>query len=183
MKFAVLASGLLLSVVALAHGPSPLLADDGRDLSYLLKRYDGPVPILRRTIKGKRHAVPRTLQIEDVPVRRAPNGLVERQQGCTDAGYIPCADGAQCCPAGNVCGTGVCCPADKLPCAAKCKDRHSFLRLSLPLTRSRSSGCADALGDCCLDGNCCPGGQVRVHSANKLGRFLIRCSADLRHCE
>ena len=177
-----LVSGFLLSVVALAHGPSPLLADDGRDLSYLLKRYDGPVPILRRTIKGKRHGVPRTLQVEEVPVRRALNGLVERQQ-CTDAGYIPCPSGTQCCPAGNVCGPGGCCPAGNLPCGEKCKDRHSFLRLSLPLTRSRSSGCADAQGDCCPDNSCCPAGNVSVHSANKYGIFLIRCSADLRHGE
>ena len=126
MKFAVLVSGFLLSVGALAHGPSPLLADDGRDLSFLLKRYDGPIPILRRAVKGKRHAIPRTLQVEEVPVRRALNGLVERQQ-CTDPGYLPCPGGAQCCPAGNVCGAGACCPAGKLPCAQNCKNRHSFL--------------------------------------------------------
>ena len=148
-----LVSGFLLSVVALAHGPSPLLADDGRDLSFLLKRYDGPVPILRRTVKGKRHIVPRTLQVEEVPVRRA---LVERQSTCS----IPCTGGLQCCPAGTVCGPGVCCPVGGLPCAGKCKDRHSFLHLSLPLTRGHPSGCPSALGDCCLDNNCCPAGQV-----------------------
>src|SRR6267154_5739067 len=107
MKFAVLVSGFLLSVVALAQGPSPLLADDGRDLSFLLKRYDGPVPIFRRTVKGRRHAVPRTLQVEEVPVRRALNGLVERQT-CPNAGYLPCPGGLQCCPAGTVCGPGTC---------------------------------------------------------------------------
>ena len=159
MKSAVLVSGFLLSVVALAHGPSPLLADDGRDLSFLLKRYDGPVPILHRTVKGKRHAVPRTLQVEEVPIRRALNGLVERQQ-CTDPGYVPCPGSLQCCPAGTVCGSGACCLAGNLPCAGKCKDRYSFLRLSLPLTHRRSAGCPDALGDCCLDNQCCPAGQV-----------------------
>ena len=133
MKFAVLVSAFLLPVVSLAYEPSPLLADDGRDLSFLLKRYDGPVPILRRAVKGKRHTVPRTLQVEEVPVRRALNGLVERQQ-CVDPGYVPCAGGAQCCPAGSTCGPGSCCPAGNLVCTGNCKDRCSFRRLSLPLT-------------------------------------------------
>ena len=35
-----------------------------------MKRYDGPAPILRRVVKGKRHIVPRTLQVEEVPIRR-----------------------------------------------------------------------------------------------------------------
>ena len=130
MKFAVLVSAFLLPVVALAHEPSPLLARDGRDLSFLLKRYDGPVPILLRAVKGKRHTVPRTLLVEEVPVRR---GLVERQQ-CVDPGYVPCPDGAQCCPADAVCGPGTCCPKGNLVCTGICKDRYSFLRLSLPLT-------------------------------------------------
>src|SRR5258706_1372709 len=129
MKFAVLVSGFLLSVGALEHDPSPLLADDGRDLSFLLKQYDGPVPILRRAVKGKRHTVPRTLQVEEVPVRRAPNGLVERQQ-CTNAGYLPCPGGLQCCPAGSLCAPGSCCPAGNyLACAGFCRDRFLVLRL------------------------------------------------------
>ena len=128
MKLAVLVSAFLLPVVSLAHEPSPLLAHDGRDLSFLLKRYDGPVPILRRAVKGKRHAVPRTLRVESVPVRRAHNGLVERQQ-CVDAGYVPCTGTTQCCPAGSTCGPGSCCPAGNLVCAGNCKDRYSFLRL------------------------------------------------------
>jgi len=70
MKFAVLVSAFLLPVVSLALDPSPLLADDGRELSFLLKRYDGPAPILRRAVKGKRHIVPRTLQVKEVPIRR-----------------------------------------------------------------------------------------------------------------
>ena len=123
MKFTVLVSAFLLPVVSLAYDPSPLLADDGRDLSFLLKRYDGPVPILRRAAKGRRHTVPRTLQVEEVPVRRALKGLVERQQ-CTDAGYVPCPGGAQCCPAGAVCGPASCCPAGNLACAGNCKDRY-----------------------------------------------------------
>jgi len=122
MKFGVLVSAFLLPVVAFAYGPSPLLADDGRDLSFLLKRYDGPSPILQRAVKGKRHIVPRTLQVEEVPVRKALNGLVERQQ-CRDAGYVPCPGGTQCCPAGTVCGPGTCCPAGSLACARECKDR------------------------------------------------------------
>jgi len=160
MKFTVLVSAFLLPVVSLAHDPSPLLADDGRDLSFLLKRYDGPIPILRRAVKGKRHTVPRTLQVEEVPVRRALNGLVERQQ-CTDAGYVPCPGGVQCCPAGSVCGPTSCCPAGNLACTGNCKDhRSSLFRLSLPLTRCRSSGCPDVLGDCCPSVGCCPTGQV-----------------------
>jgi len=124
MKFVVLVSAFLLPVVSLAHDPSPLLADDGRDLSFLLKRYDGPAPILQRAVKGKRHITPRTLQVEEVPVRRAPNGLVERQSSqCLDTGYVPCPGGLQCCPSGGVCGTGYCCPAGNLACAGKCKGR------------------------------------------------------------
>ena len=122
MKFVVLVSSFLLPVVALAYGPSPLLADDGRDLSFLLKRYDGPAPILHRAVKGKRHIVPRTLQVEEVPVRRALNGLVERQQ-CVDAGYVPCPGGLQCCPLGSTCGPGYCCPAGGLACRGSCKGR------------------------------------------------------------
>ena len=119
MKFAVLVSAFLLPVVSLAHDPSPLLADDGRDLSFLLKRYDGPAPILSLAVKGKRHIVPRTLQVEEVPIRRA---LVERQQ-CPDSGYIPCSGGAQCCPQGTVCGPGACCPSGNLACQGNCKGR------------------------------------------------------------
>jgi len=134
MKFAVLVSAFLLPVVSLAaRGPSPLLADDGRDLSFLLKRYDGPAPILRGAVKGKRHIVPRTLQVEEVPIRRASNGLVERQQ-CPEAGYTPCPGNAQCCPTGAVCGPGSCCPSGNLACAGICKIALSFLRLSRPLT-------------------------------------------------
>ncbi len=158
MKFAVLVSGYLLSVVALEHDPSPLLADDGRDLSFLLKCYDGPAPILHRAVKGNSHTVPRTLQVERVPVRRAPDGLVDRPQGCLDPGYQLCPDGFQCCPAGAVCGPGTCCPAGNLACARNCKGRHLSLCLSLPPIRS--SGCPDALGDCCLSGGCCPANQV-----------------------
>ena len=118
MNFVVLVSVFLLLVVALAYDPSPLLADDGRDLSFLLKRYDGPAPILHRAVKGKHHIVPRTLQVEEVPVRRA---LVERQQ-CRDAGYVPCPGATQCCPAGAVCAPGSCCPAGQLACTGICKD-------------------------------------------------------------
>jgi hypothetical protein len=120
MKFVVLISALLLPVVSLAYNPSPLLADDGRDLSFLLKRYDGPAPILHRGVKGKRHIVPRTLQVEEVPIRRAPKGLVERQQ-CLDPGYLPCPGGLQCCPMGFLCGPGSCCPVGSLACAGSCK--------------------------------------------------------------
>ena len=160
MKFAVLVSAFLLPVVALTHDPSPLLADDGRDLSFLLKRHDRPVPILHRAIKGKSYIVPRTLQVEKVPVRRAPGGLVERQQQCLDPGYLLCPGGLQCCPAGSACGPGTCCPAGNLACTTVCKDHDSFLRLSLPLTHSRSSGCPDATGDCCVGNICCRAGQV-----------------------
>ena len=124
MKLTVLVSAFQLLVVVLAHDPSPLLAHDGRDLSFLLKRHDQPVPILHRAVKGKRYIVPRTLQVEKVPVRRAPSGLVERQQQCLDPGYLPCPGGLQCCPAGAVCGFGTCCPAGNLACATVCKDCH-----------------------------------------------------------
>ena len=164
MKFAVLVSAFLLPVVALTHDPSPLLAADGRDLSFLLKRHDRPVPILRRAVKGKSYIVPRTLQVEKVPVRRAPNGLVERQQKCIDPGYVLCPGGRQCCPKGKVCGPGTCCPAGNLACTTVCKDHDSFLRLSLPLTHSRSSGCPDATGDCCQGNICCPAGQVSAYT-------------------
>ena len=132
MKFTVLVSAFLLPVVSFAYDPSPLTAYDGRDLAFLLKRYDGPAPILRRAIRGKSHIVPRTLQVEEVPVRRAPNGFVERQQ-CPDSGYVPCPGGSQCCPMGAVCGSASCCPPGSLACAGKCKDR--FL-VSLPLSFS-----------------------------------------------
>jgi hypothetical protein len=135
MKFAALVSAFLLPVVSLAHEPSPLLARDGRDLSFLLKRYDGPSPILLRAVKGKRHIVPRTLQVAEVPVRRALNGLVERQQ-CLDPGYVPCPGGTQCCPPNATCGPGTCCPAGSLTCTGNCKDWFSFLHLSLLLTHS-----------------------------------------------
>ena len=120
MKFAVLISTFLLPAVTFAGGPTPMRAEDGSDLSFLLKRYDGPIAILRRTSAGKRHIVPRTLQVAEVPVRRAANGLVERQQ-CVDAGYVPCPSGSQCCPAGATCGPGTCCPAGNLPCAGNCQ--------------------------------------------------------------
>jgi len=142
MKFAVLVSAFLLPVVSLAHEPSPLLAHDGRDLSFLLKRYDGPVPILRRAVKGKRHTVPRTLQVEEVPVRR---GLVQRQQ-CLDSGYVPCAGTTQCCPALSVCGPGSCCPAGSLVCPGNC--------------------CPDTAGACCPNVGCCPAGQVCFTALN-----------------
>jgi len=124
MRFVVLVSAFLLPVVALAYDPSPLLADDGRDLSFLLKRYDGPAPILHRAVKGKHHIVPRTLQVEEleVPVRRALHGLAERQQ-CLDAGHVFCPASTQCCPVGTVCGPGLCCPTGNLACKGNCKDR------------------------------------------------------------
>jgi hypothetical protein len=126
MKATALASLFLLPVLALASDPSPLRALDGRDLSFLLKRYDGPLAILRSAAKGrKRHIVPRTLQVEEVPVRR---GLVERQQ-CVDAGYVPCTSGTQCCPANYTCGTNVCCPAGTtLMCTGICKNQSRLLR-------------------------------------------------------
>jgi len=129
----------LFPVVSLAHNPTPLRAVDGRDLSFLLKRYDGPVPILREATKGRRHIVPRTLQVEEVPVRRALTGLVERQQ-CVDPGYVPCPGSTQCCPTNTACGPGNCCPLGGLTCAGNC--------------------CPDATGDCCPNVGCCPGGQV-----------------------
>ena len=110
---------LLRFVVSLAGDPSPLIADDGRDLSFLLKRYDGPTPILRRAVKGARHIVPRTLQVVEVLVRRAPNGLVERAQ-CPDPEYVPCSGSDQCCPVGAVCGPGSCCPSGNLACKGNC---------------------------------------------------------------
>ena len=131
MKFAVLFPVFLLPAVSLAHTPTPLRAVDGRDLSFLLKRYDGPIPILRRAAKGKRHTVPRTLQVEEVLVHRSFSGLVERQQ-CADAGYVPCPDGSQCCPAGETCGPGNCCPGGDLTCAGNCKNHsHCFTFSSL----------------------------------------------------
>ena len=133
MKLAVLIAAFLLPAVSFATTPSPLRADDGRDLSFLLKRYDGPVPILRRAVKGKRHIVPRTLQVENVPIRRAPNGLVERQQ--CDAGFVACPNGTQCCPAGATCEPGSCCPAGSLRCTGNCKD-HSHSSSIPPLTQS-----------------------------------------------
>ena len=139
MKFAVLLSTFLLPAVTIAGGgPTPMRAEDGTDLSFLLKRYDGPIAILRRTSAGKRHIVPRTLQVAEVPVRRAANGLVERQQ-CVDAGYVPCPSGSQCCPAGATCGPGTCCPAGNLPCAGNCQ-YPSKTSLALPaLTQSLHS--------------------------------------------
>jgi hypothetical protein len=122
MKLVVLFSAFLLPAVSLADDPSPLLADDGRDLSFLLKRYDGPVPILRRAVKGTRHIVPRSLQVEEVPVRRAPNGLVKRQQ-CLDPGSVRCPGSAQCCPIDSVCGPNFCCPSGNLVCKGVCKNR------------------------------------------------------------
>ena len=162
MKFAVLVSASLLPVVTLAHDPSPLLADDGRDLAFLLKRYDRPAPILRRAVKGKSHIVPRTLQVEKVPVRKAPSSIVERQQQCLDPGYVLCAGGAQCCPAGAVCGPGSCCPVGNLVCTGNCKDRTHFFAFLFRSHPTRSSGCPDNLGDCCPNVGCCPGGQVSV---------------------
>ena len=126
MKSVVLVSAFLLPVISLAHDPSPLLADDGRDLSFLLNRYDGPTPILQRTVKG---IVPRTLQVEEVPVRRALNGLVERQS-CVP-GYFPCLGSLQCCPVATICGPGSCCPIGSLPCIASCKISRSFAFLVL----------------------------------------------------
>ena len=157
MKSVVLVSALLLPVISLAHDPSPLLADDGRDLSFLLNRYDGPTPILQRTVKGKRHIVPRTLQVEEVPVRRALNGLVERQS-CVP-GYLPCPGSLQCCPVATICGPGSCCPIGSLPCIAGCKISRSFAFLVCSHI-SRSSGCPDLYGDCCTNLICCPAGQV-----------------------
>ena len=119
MRFTVLVAAFLLPAVSLAHDPSPLLADDGRDLSFLLKRYDGPAPILHRAVK---HIAPRTLQVGEVPVRRASNGLVERKQ-CSGLGYVPCPGGLHCCPLGAVCGPSTCCPVGSFPCAVGSKDR------------------------------------------------------------
>jgi len=161
MKFAVLVPAFLLPVVTLAQGfaPSALRADDGSDLTFFLKRYDGPVAVFRRATNGKRHTVPRTLQVEEVPVRRAV-GLVERQQ-CVDPGYVPCAAYAQCCPAGATCGPGTCCPAGSLQCTGQCKNRSHFSHLSLR-SHSRPPGCKDIKGDCCPNVGCCPSGQVRT---------------------
>ena len=174
MKFVLLVSAFLLPVVSLAHDPSPLLADDGRDLSFLLKRYDGPAPILQRAVKGKRHIVPRTLQVEEVLVRRAPNGLVQRQppSQCIDPGYVPCPGGLQCCPLGSTCGPGYCCPAGGLVCRGSCKGPFSFLRLPLPLTHKppfRLPRCPRRLlFERCVLPNW-PGG--RVYSTNGLVKF------------
>jgi hypothetical protein len=168
MKVAALASLFLLPVLALASNPSPLQAVDGRDLSFFLKRYDGPLAILHSVAKGKkRHIVPRTLQVEEIPVRRA---LVERQQ-CLDAGYLVCPSGTECCPAGYTCGTNVCCPTGTttLMCTGICKNQsRSLLYLYLrshthsfnPSLSSSSSGCIAGQGDCCPNAGCCPTGQV-----------------------
>jgi hypothetical protein len=169
--FVVLVSALLLPIASLAHDPSPLLADDGRDLSFLLTRYNGPTPILRRPLKGKRHIVPRTLQVEEVPVRRALNGLVKRQQ-CLDPGYVPCPGGLQCCPMGAVCGPGSCCPSGNLVCAGNCKITFLFLDLSRPLTHKsffRLSRCPRRLlyKWCLLPSR----SGRRVHSSNGLANF------------
>jgi len=126
MKFAALVSAFLLPFVSLAYDPSPLHADDGRDLSFLLKRHGGPSPILRRAVKGNWHIVPHTLQIEEVTIRRALNGLVERQQ-FLESGYVPCPSGTQCCPPASVCGPALCCPAGNLACTGNCKDHFRFL--------------------------------------------------------
>jgi len=127
MKFVALVSAFLLPVVTLAYGPSPLLADDGRDLSFLLKRYDGPAPILHRAVKGKRHIIPRTLQ-------SSPDDGYAVYSKCLDAAYVPCPDGSQCCPAGYVCGPGSCCPAGNLVCTGNCEDRSLVSSPSSSLT-------------------------------------------------
>ena len=134
MKFAVLISTFLLPAVTFARFPTPMRAEDGTDLSILLKRYDGPIAILRRTSAAKRQIVPRTLQVAEVPVRRAANGLVKRQQ-CLDFGYVLCPDHVQCCPAGSTCGPGTCgCPPNVLECGGNCQCplNPSLLPLALP---------------------------------------------------
>ena len=136
MKFAVLISTFLLPAVTFAGSPTPMRAEDGTDLSFLLKRYDGPIAILRRISATKRHIVPRTLQVAEVPVRRAVNGLVKRQQ-CLDFGYVLCPDGTQCCPAGSTCGPGTCsCLATDLPCGVNCQCPLSLESLNPACPRS-----------------------------------------------
>lgn len=47
-----------------------------------------PLEAIRWACPHPPHIVQRTLQLEEVPVCRASNGLVERQ-GCPDYGYVP----------------------------------------------------------------------------------------------
>ncbi|KAK0452982.1 uncharacterized protein EV420DRAFT_633987 [Desarmillaria tabescens] len=78
---------------ALASGPLPrkIVARE------IVARDDGTIPALLRS-----------------PFPRSTDGLVVRQAGTCDTGYLPCSDGSGCCPIGEYCGTwgGLlgCCP-------------------------------------------------------------------------
>jgi len=190
----VLVSAFLLPVVSLAHDPSPLLADDGRDLSFLLKLYDGPAPILRR---AKRHIVPRAPpispddQVSHINQGSANNqGSADNQRSANDQGstnnQISPNDGHninQCDPKSALAGVGACCPSGNLVCAGNCKDCFLVLRLSLRSRTSHSSGCSDAKGDCCPNVGCCPAGQVSAFTLLTTRQFLIQCSTGLLHCD
>ena len=140
MKFVVLVSAFLLPVVSLVLDPSPLLADDGRDLPFLLKRYDGPAPAYPpSSSQWKAPHRPAHSPSRGSLIRKALNGLVERQQ-CRAAGYVP----AWCYPVfpgGLRLWPGYCCPAGSFVCAGSCKGR---LLVSSPFSSAHTQAVLQA---------------------------------------
>lgn len=119
MIFLSLLFAYLLPSLVLAGSPGALKALSGRDYSHLLKRIDDEqLPARMSLVRKHSIAVPRTLQVPSIPIRRSsPAGLLvaARQLSC-DAGYSACADGNGCCPSGAECCTEVAmCASMKMP--------------------------------------------------------------------
>ncbi|PVG04182.1 hypothetical protein CPB86DRAFT_778438 [Serendipita vermifera] len=112
----------------LAGSPGPLKSLSGRDYSHHLKRTDEPFPIRLTVAKRGAAAVPRTLQVPDVPVARrsSPAGvLVAARQVSCDYGYSLCADGVGCCPTGAQCCTEeVLCCSGGACCGGSCCENN-----------------------------------------------------------
>ncbi|KAG7440102.1 uncharacterized protein BT62DRAFT_637845 [Guyanagaster necrorhizus] len=111
---------------ALASGPLPrkIVARE------LVARDDGVIPALLRT-----------------PFPRSLDGLVVRQTGTCETGYLPCSDGSGCCPVGEYCGTwgGLlgCCPNGET-CVANNNQECDYVGYTL----------------CSGEDFCCPAGDL-----------------------
>jgi hypothetical protein len=138
-------------------------------------------------------------ELEDITVNfpdlRA-RGLFARQETCSDpadgtnssvAKFFPaerkyvkptkkllelCPDGITCCPAGDNCVSGGCCPSGEIQCgSSKCYDPDTEICCSNGIQ-------ACSKGQDCVTGGCCPSGEVLCGSSKCYDPSTEFCCSD-----
>ncbi|KAF2420571.1 hypothetical protein EJ08DRAFT_25182 [Tothia fuscella] len=95
--------------------------------------------------------------------------LFARQQQCANSGYVPCANQAGCCPAGDNCVAGGCCSAGKIKCGSNnCYDPTSEICCN-------TAGLVCYKSQTCVSGGCCPAGQQKCGTSKCYDPATQKC--------